>query len=223
MGAADDRRAPDGPARPALGHGLHQVALAPVDIARTPGTNAPFAAFVAATGHTPPAHWEGPRPPARLADHPVTYVDWHDAAAVCAWAGGRLPTEAEWERAARGTDGRTYPWGETPPDHTRAWFDHMTDAEGTAPVDARIDGASACGALDLAGNVWEWTASLHRAYPYDAGDGREDPRLPGRRVLRGGSFRTTAAQSLQAAFRSLSQPTRRRDHIGFRPVRGRTR
>ncbi len=180
------------------------VTLGPFAIARTLVTNAQYAAFTRATGHRTPAHWEAPDPPDALREHPVTYVDWHDATAFCAWAGARLPTEAAWEKAARGDDGRTFPWGEDPPDDTRAVF----DAHATRPVTERPGGASPCGALDLAGNVWEWTASLDR------------PGERGQRVLRGASFRTVAAGNLRAAFRSRSHPARRRDHIGFRPVRG---
>jgi formylglycine-generating enzyme required for sulfatase activity len=202
--------------QPALGTPRHTIELPAYAIARTPVTNAQYAAFVAATGHRAPAHWEGVIPPSTLAQHPVTYVDWHDAIAFCAWARVRLPTEAEWEHAARGDDERPFPWGTDEPDPKRAWFNQPADALGTRPVGERLTGASPYGVLDMAGNVWEWTASLHWPYPYRRDDGREDRDGPGQRVLRGGSFRSTHARYLRCAFRSRSYPARRRDHIGFR-------
>ena len=187
-------------------------------IGRTPVTNAQYAAFVTATSHRAPAHWEGHTPPARLAHHPITYVDWHDAVAFCEWARVRLPTEAEWEKAARG-DGRSFPWGADEPDPTRAWFNQLSEPTGTQAVGERLAGASPYGALDMAGNVWEWIASLHWPYPYRRDDGREDRDAPGQRVLRGGSFRSAHERYLRCAFRSRSYPARRRDHIGFRVAR----
>jgi serine/threonine-protein kinase len=118
----------------------HVVALAEFCITRTPVTNAQYAAFVAASGYHPPEHWEGAAPPEWLTQHPVTYVDWHDAQAFCAWAGVRLPSEAEWEKAARGTDGRRYPWGERQPDTTLAHFDQAAGAPGTAELAATLPG-----------------------------------------------------------------------------------
>lgn len=186
----------------------HIVEVEAFEIGRTPVTNAEYAEFVAATGRTE-------RGPGRL-DFPVTHVDWHDAVAFAAWAGARLPTEAEWEKSARGDDGRIFPWGDTEPTQREAVF----AASGTAPVDARPAGASPCGALDLAGNVWEWVASAYRPYPYDPVDGRDDPDVPEPRVLRGGSFASPGSLWLRCASRSSSYPTRRRGHIGFRVARG---
>jgi formylglycine-generating enzyme required for sulfatase activity len=213
------QEAQNAPSQPGLGMPRHTVELPAFAIARTPITNAQYAAFVAATGYRAPAHWEGSAPPAELAQHPIVYVDWHDARAFCAWARVRLPTEAEWEKAARGADVRPFPWGADAPDPTRAWFDQHTDAIGTRPVGERPAGASPYGALDMAGNVWEWTASLHWPYPYRSDDGRESQAAPGQRVLRGGSFRSAHERYLRCAFRSRSYPARRRDHIGFRVAR----
>ena len=204
---------------PGLGSPRHTVEVAAFLIARNPVTNEQYASYVAATGARPPGHWEATSPREELRDHPVTYVDWHEATSFCAWAGVRLPTEVEWEKSAAGPDGWTYPWGPEAPDPSRAWFAHPAEWTGTRPMSGRRAGASPYGALDLAGNVWEWTSSLYHPYPFRSDDGREDPADPGQRVLRGGSFRSPEAVYLRCAFRSRSYPTRRRDHIGFRVVR----
>jgi len=208
-------------AAPGLGRPQHEVVVVPFLLGRIPVINARYGEFVAATGARPPGHWEGPQPPRAILDHPVTYVDWHEAGAFCAWAGVRLPTEVEWELAAAGTDGRPFPWGDASPEASTAWFGRAGDDVATRPVGERPAGATPEGVLDMAGNVWEWTASLHRPYPYDPTDGREDDAAAGQRVLRGGSFRSPAAEYLRGAFRSRSHPTRRRDHIGFRVARDR--
>lgn len=122
------------------------------------------------------------------ANHPVTQVSWRDAQAFCEWAKVRLPTEAEWEKAARGTDGRDYPWGDQAPSENLCNFG--MNVGDTTPVGRYPQGISPNGALDMAGNVWEWCSSKYEAYPYCADDGRED--LPNHylhtRVVRGGSF-----------------------------------
>jgi formylglycine-generating enzyme required for sulfatase activity len=170
------------------------------ELSRTPVTNTEYAAFVAESGAAPPPHWPAPL------DHPVTFVDWHEASAFCAWAGGRLPTEAEWEKGARGTDARAYPWGDDE-DASRAAIGSGLKNGTPAPVGSYPDGASPYGLLDMAGNVWEWTAS---EYP------------PGERVLRGGSFASPGLAWARCTMRSHSRPERRQAHIGFRVARGAT-
>jgi formylglycine-generating enzyme required for sulfatase activity len=212
-----------------LGQPRHRVYLPDYYIGRTPVTNAQFLLFVRTTGHHMPDHWEGGRPLPGTEKHPMVFISWEDARVYCEWlqVSGfrlkvwhdgqpetlraepqgkvlnlqpetltvRLPTEAEWEKAARGTDGRAYPWG----------------------------------------NVWEWTSSVRRPYPYDAEDGREDPasgdsvrrddiighgdsiRRSGsmRRVVRGGSFLLDRRYA-RCAVRYGSAPEQRTWVYGFR-------
>jgi formylglycine-generating enzyme required for sulfatase activity len=167
------------------------------ELAQTPVTNEHYERFVAEEGAAAPPHW--PAPP----DHPVTFVDWHEASAFCAWAGGRLPTEAEWEKAARGTDGRTYPWGDEE-DEGYAAVGAGIKHGSTSPVGSHPEGASPYGLQDMAGNVWEWMST---EYP------------PGERVLRGGSFASPGLAWARCTMRSHSRPSRRQSHLGFRVPR----
>ena len=199
-------------------HPAALIELRAFDVSCTPVTNDQYAAFVVATGHRPPLHWDGDAPRDDVGAHPVTWVDHADALAYCAWATVRLPTEAEWEKAARGPEGGTYPWGEQTPTAGLACFGAERTTGSTAPVDAHPEGAAPCGALGMAGNVWEWVASAYRPYPYEADDGREDPSSPEERVLRGGSYASPAVH-LRCAARSRSFPGRLAPHIGFRVAR----
>ena len=202
----------------------HTVILPAFELAQTPVTNRDYHAFIAATGHCAPAHWFTGDVPRGLENHPVTHVDWHDAQSFCAWAGVRLPTEAEWERAAAGPlapDGaRIYPWGNEPPTAARLNYQRDGKRAQTTPVDRYPRGATPDGILDMAGNVWEWMSTSYAPYPYAAGDGREDAFATTHRVLRGGSFLSPSAAYVRSAMRSLSYPARRREHIGFRVARG---
>ena len=213
----------------------HQVVLPAFAIERTPVTNAQFAEFLEAAG---PRNARGERlfddddPDARIhfvrgrwradagfEDHPVVEVSFRGATEYCARSGKRLPTEAEWEKAARGADGRRYPWGNEAPDATRARFAAAYNA--TVPVGSHAQGASPYGVLDMAGNVWQWTSSLYRPYPYRAGDGREDARSPEIRATRGGAH-DWPAEGITATHRGggLSRaPAAGHHNIGFRCAR----
>jgi iron(II)-dependent oxidoreductase len=117
-------------------------------------------------------------------NHPVVEVSWYVALAYCLWRGKNLPTEAQWEKAARSTDGRKYPWGNEPPDTARAHFNGGWNE--FRPVGSFPKGASPFGLLDAAGNGWEWVSSAYLPYPYNSNDGREDMTRDQVRVTRGG-------------------------------------
>jgi eukaryotic-like serine/threonine-protein kinase len=127
------------------------------------------------------------------ANFPVLYVDWKMANAYCKWRRARLPTEAEWEKAARSTDARIYPWGNEELDCNLA--NYAGCVGDTTPVDQHEKGQSVYGVYGMAGNVWEWTSSLFKAYPYNATDGREDPDKRGDRIARGGSWHVFGGNS----------------------------
>ncbi|MEO5634902.1 SUMF1/EgtB/PvdO family nonheme iron enzyme [Gaiella sp.] len=189
----------------------HSVPVASFRIGRTQVTNAEYAVFVAASGYSAPSHWPDGAPTADQESHPVSYISWEDARAFCAWAGGFLPTEAQWERAARGDDERAWPWGDDAPTFECATF----GASGTSAVGLHVAGASPFGALDLAGNVWEWTASAYRAYPYRAADGREDAESSEPRVVRGGAY-SHGAGEIRCSYRHGMLPGAVDHYVGFR-------
>ena len=230
----------------------HSLLLPEYYLARTPVTNRQYLAFVQAREYRRPAHWPSDAFPEEQADHPVINVTWHDALAYCAWLTEQLgvetrqvqvwraeqwetvdvdgkawyfglPSEAEWEKGARGTDGRLYPWG-------NLWDARCCNTKEsrrmmTTPVDAHPLGASPYGVLDVAGNVWEWTRTLWGVdilespfkYPYSTADGREDVAAgqETHRVLRGGSY-NYGREAARCASRNRLLPDHDNWYVGFR-------
>jgi formylglycine-generating enzyme required for sulfatase activity len=233
----------------------HRVFLEAFYIDKYEVTNARFQQFVQATGYrtqaerngggkirtgaktwadVPDATWRAPRGQgssiAGLEAHPVVQVSWHDAKAYCTWAGKRLPTEAEWEKAARGTAGRLYPWC-SEFDGTKAnfcdrncpfeWKDASVDDgyRSTAPVGSYEAGKSPYGVYDMAGNVWEWVADWYDAKYYQRSPARnpQGPTSGTQVTLRGGSWLYTAPD-FRTTERAGVPPDRRNENIGLRCV-----
>lgn len=189
-------------------------------IGRNPVTNRQYRVYIEATGYPPPRHWLGGNVPAGKINHPVRWISWDNAAAFCRWASQvtgrmvRLPSEAEWEKAARGAHRYTWPWGNQLPDEKRCNCDEWIN--DTTPVGMfNPQGNSPYGCTDMAGNVWEWTASLYRNYPYRSNDGREDPESREQRTLRGGSFRNPGRLA-RCSCRHYDFPEFSSDLRGFR-------
>lgn len=193
-----------------------------IDVYET--TNAHYKRYVDATGAEPPLLWRnGTYPPAKV-NHPVVYVSWFDADAFCQWAGKRLPTEQEWEKAARGTDGRHFPWG-TPFDFKKAntpqhWLAKGIDVSkgSTLPVASFEEGKSPYGLYDMAGNVYEWVSDWYLPYP-----GNPFPNIhygKKNKVLRGGSWYDCLSYgcglSAPSYNRSRFTPEIRNKGFGFR-------
>jgi formylglycine-generating enzyme required for sulfatase activity len=243
----------------------------PYWVARYPVTQQQYQAFVQATGHRAPYedqawarsyNWRDGAPPPERRNHPVVLVHWGDVQAYCAWLSEqlasalpngyavRLPTEAEWEKAARGglqiltqphiatvreslepslceslamqpnpNPRRRWPWGEwTENSPLRCANTWESQGEGTMAVGSFPEGVSPHGCIDMSGNVWEWTASLYRDYPYRPDDGREDPLAEGSRTLRGGSWNSNQ-RSARVSYRNLNHPDYFFPYdVGFRVV-----
>jgi len=183
-------------------------------------TTSRYAQFLKATRRNPPDHWNEVNMTAHR-DRPVIGVDWHDADAYCRWSGKRLPTEAEWEKAARGTDGRAYPWGNEQPTSRNANFGKCCDWKGyasLAPVGSLEAGKSPLGVADMAGNVYEWVADWYgeRYYQNSPYRNPKGPPAGEYKVLRGGSWHSPSKQDVRATLRIWDVPTAQTGAIGFR-------
>ncbi len=200
---------------------VHTIYLDAFSIDKFEVTNKKYLEFVQATDR--PYTSEGyagvaGRNPLTGPQQPVMGVSWYDAQSYCQWAGLRLPTEAEWEKAARGTDGRLYPWGDGEPDTARANCDSRLDS--TTAVGSFPQGASPYGAHDMAGNLWEWVQDGYDP-EYYAWSPYENPPGPVRAtkaVFRGGSW-LTPPDMLRSSNRNSDIPTRKSRDVGFRCAR----
>ncbi len=200
----------------------HEVTLSAFEIGRYPVTNAQYAEFVRAMRHDAPRHWPEGCVLDELAGHPVVNVAWSDAVAYAAWLSEktgrpyRLPSEAEWEKAARGDDGRLWPWGND-------WDPERVNCRPAGPGATTLVGQysprgdSPCGAADMAGNVWECCLTKWQkiyATPPD-----DDSAGYASRVLRGGSWYDDSPGSVRCAFRRWADPSFGHDGVGFRVAR----
>ncbi len=181
-----------------------------------------YAAFLKAMGSIrPPDGWDEVDP-SRHADLPVGGVDWRDAEAYCRWAGKRLPTETEWEKAARGSDGRLYPWGNRTADLQRANFANTSPKAydgGLTPIGAHPEGKSAYGAEDMAGNVAEWVGDWYsERFSEDVVRNPKGPDSGEQKVVRGGG-RFDPDYRITATRRTYAKPETRAEDIGFRCAR----
>jgi formylglycine-generating enzyme required for sulfatase activity len=217
MGSREDDMVASDDERPA-----HSVYLNAFYIDQYEVTTSRYATFFQDTKRRAPASWSEQV----LKQHgrkPVVGVDWSDAGAYCAWAGKRLPTEAEWEKAARGTDRRLHPWGYAAPNETLANFGRCCSFNGygvLADVGSFEEGKSPYGAYDMAGNVWEWVSDWYDDAYYSKSQAR-NPKGPSGgeyRVLRGGSWGNEPAD-IRSVNRNRLPPTTQSADIGFRCAR----
>ena len=196
---------------------IHRVVLDSFYLDTFEVTNGRFAKFVAAIQSEPPWGFADQETPVVQADRPVRWVTWLEATGYCLWAGKRLPTEAEWEKAARGPEGRTYPWGHDPPTAAHAVFGLTEGAETVSPIGNRSPGSSLYGVHDLAGNLYEWVTDWYDEAFYTR-QSTHNPRGPVEgttKVQRGGSY-INGPYRLRSAFRTKGDPTEHDPHVGFR-------
>ncbi len=205
----------------------HRVRTGAYKIDKYPVTQAQYARFIAANHYRVPLNWKDGKMPRGMALHPVTMVSWYNARDYCAWAGKRLPTEAEWEKAARGDDARRWPWGSVMfPENLNTYY----KVGHTTPVNAYPQGASPYGVMDMAGNVQEWVADEFTPYPgtpargqvFEAKEidtnyhrGSEEKERLVYFVMRGGSWKSDPF-STYTFHRNYSMPNYASDFFGFR-------
>jgi formylglycine-generating enzyme required for sulfatase activity len=196
---------------------IHKVTLDAFWIDQTEVTNANYAKCVDAGNCGSPSYGDHFNN-SNYENHPVVFVNWYQANAYCSWAGRRLPTEAEWEKAARGTDGRTYPWGENI-DRTFANYDQNQNVGDTSAVGSYASGQSTYGVYDMAGNVWEWTADWYgdTYYSQSPSSNPLGPDSGDLKVVRGGSW-DVSRYYVRSAYRYWydASYTYYNDYIGFR-------
>jgi formylglycine-generating enzyme required for sulfatase activity len=193
----------------------HQIRLDAFWMDATEVTHAAYAEFIASEGRRPPYHWLDGKMPSALAEHPAYNVDWHDARAFCEWKGKRLPSEAEWERAARGKlEGARYPWGDQKPGRDRVRF---STPEGPGPVAQHP--ANDFGLYDMAGGVAEWCQDWFNR-TYYSNSPADNPKGPAEgmyRIVRGGAW-SDGPNRLTVFFRNWIRPNQRTPNLGFRCV-----
>jgi serine/threonine-protein kinase len=222
MGSSADNPLATPPEQP-----QHQVELPTYYISKYPITNLEYWIFIRQTGFAPPRHWDSDHYPSEKEMHPVVYVSGGVAMADCVWLRGlsgkpyRLPSEAEWEKAARGTAGRSYPWGDTPSPVKWKTAGQTTQTRPVGAYSPETD--SPYGLVDMSGHIWEWTLSLWGTtldepdfkYPYNPDDGREDIAAKGMRILRGGPL-NDENRVVRCTVRVKNLPLSRFKNYGFR-------
>ncbi len=200
---------------------MHYVFTSPFFIDKYEVTNSKYKQFIESTNHPAPKYWEDER--FNQPDQPVVGVSWFDAMAYARWKGRRLPTEAEWEKAARGNDGRLYPWGKKWEKGFNLFFVNIFGMEDrykfTAPATYYQSGASPFGVLNMAGNVWEWCLDWYdpEYYKFSPELDPEGPEPKQMKVLRGGSW-INNIDEVKATTRARNLPSVKNDIYGFRTV-----